>query len=29
MTDGELSALDGWLMVALYGIYVILCGTWG
>ena len=29
MTDGELSALDGWLMVALYGIYGILCGTWG
>ena len=29
MADGELSALDGWLVMVLYGIYVILCGTWG
>ena len=29
MTDGKLSALDRWLIVALYGIYVVLCGMWG
>lgn len=28
LSDGEVSALDGWLMVGLYGIYVVLCGCW-
>lgn len=29
LADGEIDALDGWLLVALYAVYVLLCGFWG